>query len=224
MAQRPHVPAFGKWENDDNVPYTLYFDKARKGRGGGKMINPNDPQENPDMFPNTVVPPAQDQRPTSKEDGEFRQLTDSPARNNNTGRRISGESPNHRNGGRPVRQSSGPDRPIDRSPLHRSASPGGEEKNSFDSSHGAPGRSRMKPVNRGEEAPKRNVAVPVFGDWEKNPSTADGYTDIFNTVLQQKHEGTRKAPGGGNEPPYTTPRKQNTTDDAKCSCFPWGGK
>ncbi|KAL8482083.1 hypothetical protein ACS0TY_028288 [Phlomoides rotata] len=50
---RSNVPKFGTWENAEgnDVPYTVYFDKARKNRGGGgKMINPNDPQENPEMF------------------------------------------------------------------------------------------------------------------------------------------------------------------------------
>ncbi|XP_051134498.1 RPM1-interacting protein 4-like [Andrographis paniculata] len=49
MARAANVPKFGNWENEANVPYTVYFDKARKNRGGGKMMNPNDPQpqENP---------------------------------------------------------------------------------------------------------------------------------------------------------------------------------
>ncbi|EPS66688.1 hypothetical protein M569_08088, partial [Genlisea aurea] len=47
--QRPTVPQFGKWEGEENVPYTAYFDKARKDRGG-RVINPNDPQENPQLF------------------------------------------------------------------------------------------------------------------------------------------------------------------------------
>ncbi|CAO2184132.1 unnamed protein product [Urochloa humidicola] len=53
MAQQKnaHVPKFGNWDNDGNVPYTLYFDNARKGKGaGGRMINPNDPAENPEAF------------------------------------------------------------------------------------------------------------------------------------------------------------------------------
>ena len=41
------MPKFGNWESEENVPYTAYFEKARKGRGG-KIINPNDPQENLD--------------------------------------------------------------------------------------------------------------------------------------------------------------------------------
>ncbi|CAN1767497.1 RPM1-interacting protein 4 [Linum perenne] len=88
--QRSHVPKFGNWESDDNVPYTAYFDKARKGRTGGKMINPNDPMENPDLLveqtpsapPKVRVeseePPAGQVRRTherrrSREDNEFKQ-------------------------------------------------------------------------------------------------------------------------------------------------------
>ena len=43
------MPKFGNWENEDNVPYTVYFEKARKNKGG-KMINPNHPVENPATF------------------------------------------------------------------------------------------------------------------------------------------------------------------------------
>ncbi|KAA8543506.1 hypothetical protein F0562_020999 [Nyssa sinensis] len=62
FSQHPHVTKFGNWESGENVPYTVYFDKAQKDRNGGKMINPNDPQENPDMFPN-IESPAQAQAP-----------------------------------------------------------------------------------------------------------------------------------------------------------------
>ncbi|KAF5472726.1 hypothetical protein F2P56_009420 [Juglans regia] len=48
MAQHSHVPEFGNWEND-NIPYTAYFENARKEKGG-VMINPNDPEENPEAF------------------------------------------------------------------------------------------------------------------------------------------------------------------------------
>ncbi|KAG2580141.1 hypothetical protein PVAP13_6NG319400 [Panicum virgatum] len=59
MAQQKnaHVPKFGNWDNDGNVPYTLFFEKARKGKGaGGKMINPNDPAENPEAFSSVAAP------------------------------------------------------------------------------------------------------------------------------------------------------------------------
>jgi len=52
MAQRPtHVPKFGDWNTDQDVPYTSVFENARVGKGaGGKIINPNDPEENPTGF------------------------------------------------------------------------------------------------------------------------------------------------------------------------------
>ncbi|XP_060669858.1 RPM1-interacting protein 4 [Ziziphus jujuba] len=49
MAKSSHVPKFGDWENDDNVPYTDYFENALKHKSGVKM-NPNDPEENPEAF------------------------------------------------------------------------------------------------------------------------------------------------------------------------------
>lgn len=49
MAQRSHVPKFGNWDGD-NVPYTAFFENARKEKVGGARMNPNDPEENPDAF------------------------------------------------------------------------------------------------------------------------------------------------------------------------------
>lgn len=192
LQQRSHVPKFGNWESEENVPYTAYFDKARKGRTSGGMINPNDPQENPDAFPGNGSPagappsrfraeheepigrgaarPAHERR-TSREDGDMRNFADSPARHENVGRRAGNEPTHQRPGGRiinsgeaqrkPVRQSVGSEQSIERSPLHPqhqarltgrgSNSPSWEGKNSTDSSHGTPGRTRMKPHGRGDE-------------------------------------------------------------------------
>ena len=105
-------------------------------------------------------------RRASGEYGEFRQSSDSPAHNDNMGRRGSGDSAHQRHGGRgsssgqPQKRST--DYSVDRSPLHPhyqakivakgSASPAASEgKNSYDSSHGAPGRTRIRAANRGDE-------------------------------------------------------------------------
>ncbi|KAL8032893.1 hypothetical protein ABFX02_13G126800 [Erythranthe guttata] len=56
MAQRSHVPKFGNWEGGDNVPYTAYFENARKEKSDGVRINPNDPEQNPGAF-NIRAPP-----------------------------------------------------------------------------------------------------------------------------------------------------------------------
>ncbi|KAL6978806.1 hypothetical protein U1Q18_020474 [Sarracenia purpurea var. burkii] len=185
LQHHSHVPKFGNWESEENVPYTAYFDKARKGRSDGKMINPNDPQENPDLFP-IITPPAQappfgtredkigreairpaHERRGSRGDGDFSRFTASPARNNDIGRRGASESAHqhHTDQGpgstRPIRQSVGSERNIERSPLHphyqakvmgkSNASPAREGKNSYDSSQGTPGRSRMKPASWGDD-------------------------------------------------------------------------
>ncbi|KAK9757189.1 hypothetical protein RND81_01G146900 [Saponaria officinalis] len=42
------VPKFGAWEANEN--FTVYFDTARKTKNNGQKINPNDPEENPDLF------------------------------------------------------------------------------------------------------------------------------------------------------------------------------
>ncbi|CDP03897.1 unnamed protein product [Coffea canephora] len=254
MAARPHVPQFGNWDSQENVPYTLYFDNARKGRGG-KMINPNDPEENPEMFrqfappapaPSNIRPQteepvgrgavrAQHEYRGSREDGNFRQFVDSPARTDNPGRRTSGESTHH-NSGRPTRHSAGSEHSFERSPLHShhpaklagrgGTSPAWDGKSSHDSSHGTYGKSRMKQVSRVEESPDRGAAVPRFGDWdENNPQSADNYTHIFNKVREERHTGPSNLQAGNNfEPSYHMKRKQNASGDRKGCCFPWFGK
>eukprot|EP00262_Sarcandra_glabra_P009911 TRINITY_DN24745_c0_g1_i1.p1 TRINITY_DN24745_c0_g1~~TRINITY_DN24745_c0_g1_i1.p1 ORF type:complete len:268 (+),score=46.04 TRINITY_DN24745_c0_g1_i1:101-904(+) len=143
MAQRSHVPKFGNWESEENVPYTAFFDKARKGKSeGGKPINPNDPEENPDAFSEEITPPvrappfrtgdpqvpppgaaaASGPKHESREDGELRRLTESPVRHDGQGRkdqryndRGSNSGDSHR---KASRQSGGSDRSIEQSPLH----------------------------------------------------------------------------------------------------------
>ncbi|RWR87090.1 RPM1-interacting protein 4-like protein [Cinnamomum micranthum f. kanehirae] len=147
MAQRSHVPKFGNWEAGETVPYTAYFDKARQGRGG-KIINPNDPQDNPDAFydkmPPVHAPPTSSDpevpaaraspaaskpkhvRHSSGEDGEFSRSVESPARNDIGGRKAVTDSPqrysdrggNSGNHPRGSRLSGTSDRSVEHSPLH----------------------------------------------------------------------------------------------------------
>ncbi|CAK9168230.1 unnamed protein product [Ilex paraguariensis] len=256
--QRPNVPQFGNWENEGAVPYTIYFDNARKGKKGGKMINPNDPQENRDLFANIppldqappsrigtdpgeptgrrAVRPTHERPVSSREDGNLRQFTDSPARNANLGNRHSSESVHQYNGGRgsnsgrPVRQSAGSEHSIDRStdhPHHQaklmgkgSGSPASEGKNSYDSSHGTPGRSRLKPVTRRDESVDKAAAIPRFGDWDvNNPSSADNYTDIFNRKRQEKQAEGGNSTSTVTDPSYNHMKKQSTNGNQKVCGF-----
>lgn len=247
---RPTVPKFGNWESEDNVPYTVYFDKARKGKTGGKMINPNDPQENPEMFANIKTsppppPPAPRPKPTPEPEQPVhkravrpthdrrvsREESEYPPTNDNTSRRTSGGSTPQRGGqgaagaGRQVKN----DHSFDKSPLHPhyqakvtgkgSGSPSWEGKNSYDSSHGTPGRSRMKPT-RGDDSPDRGAAVPRFGEWdENNPSSADNYTHIFNKVREERVTGSPMVSDSDARPNYNMPRNQKPSN--KICCFPW---
>ncbi|XP_010326284.1 RPM1-interacting protein 4 isoform X1 [Solanum lycopersicum] len=253
---RPNVPKFGNWENDDNTPYTVYFEKARQTRGTGKMMNPNDPEENPDMFRNLAPPPEvapqskpkrQTEEPPigrggparqtrdhrlSKEDGEFRQYANSPARKESVGRKGANE-PSHQRGrgsnsGRTGRQSIGSEHSFDKSPLHPHyqakvsnagrgvASPAWEGKNnSYDSSHGTPGRSKVKQDKQSD----RGAAVPRFGEWDENdPQSADNYTHIFNKFREEKQGNPSGTPSrtSNNTQKHNSEEKQR-----KWCCCPW---
>lgn len=255
--QRSHVPKFGNWESEDNVPYTAYFDKARKVRPGSKMINPNDPEENSDLvLENSSSADLPSSKPRvhaenlpgkgstqelqkSKEDGDLKPSIDSPAHHDNASNKSAGDSV-YRPGGhgvgssdprrRPSRQSTGSEYSVERSPLHRQAktpgrdSPSWERKSSYESSHGTPGRSRLRPVNRGDETADKGAAVPKFGDWdESDPTSADGYTHIFNKVLEEKHVAAGQAPGTPNGRSYVI-KNQPTNDKAQGCCFRWSRK
>lgn len=72
MKQQARVPEFGKWENADNVGYTQYFDNARTKRTPGRMINPNDPTQNPEAFLGTE-PGARKPKDARKQETDPRQ-------------------------------------------------------------------------------------------------------------------------------------------------------
>ncbi|KAK9069370.1 hypothetical protein SSX86_011273 [Deinandra increscens subsp. villosa] len=210
MAKRPTVPKFGNWGEDD-VPYTVYFDKARKGKTGGKMINPNDPLENPEMFgiktPPPPAPPARSyaepvqptpDRRVTRVDNEY------PPPNEN--RRTSGGSAHQRGGQGAKVATTG----------KGGVSPAWEGKNSYDSSHGTPGRSKTKPT-RADDSSGRGSAVPRFGEWdENNPSSGDNYTHIFNKVREERATGSPPPSGSDARPNYNIPKNKKPNNKINC--------
>lgn len=248
MAQHSHVPKLGNQENEENVSDTVYTDKGEKGQPGTNIANPNGPKENSDLVSSADLPHSKPrvhsedssgkvsvrshELQKSKEDGDPKHFTDSPARHggSDSAHRVQGvgSADNRR---RPSRQSAGSEHNIDRSPLHRQAktpgrdSPSWEGKNSYDSSHGTPGRSRLRPSNRGgDETPDKGAAVPKFGEWdESNPASADGYTHIFNKVREERQVGAGHVPGTPNERLYAA-RNQAADDKVQSCCFCWGKK
>ncbi|WJX76168.1 hypothetical protein P8452_59614 [Trifolium repens] len=255
--QRSHVPKFGNWEGENDVPYTAYFDKARKTRPGSKMINPNDPEENSDLALQSSssadeIPPkprVHSENLSEKglvksthdelQNGDLKQFVNSPARHDNLNKSAGDSVP--RPGGhgvasadnrrRPSRQSTaGSEYSVERSPLHRHAktpgrdSPSWEGKSSYDGSHGTPGRSRLRSVNREDEIPDKSAAVPKFGDWdESDPASADGYTHIFDKVREEKHVAAGHTAGTPNGRSYVI-KNQPANDKAQGCCFFWSRK
>ncbi|CAA6664074.1 unnamed protein product [Spirodela intermedia] len=67
MTRRRSAPKFGEWGGND-VPYTLYFENARKKKDQGKRLSTTDLQEDPNAFAKApslrTAPPAVE--PTSQ--------------------------------------------------------------------------------------------------------------------------------------------------------------
>lgn len=165
------MPKFGNWDAGDNVAYTVYFENARKGRGTVKPYNPNDPEENPDLISKQTKPPppAQEWKAWADHGDIRRSLNPSARNNNNADGKMSYSSAQDWNLGssggpsygelhrRAGKGGAGSENGIDRSPPHYQGkvsgrgpvgSPAAWEKGSYPSSHGTPGRSRMRPVSR----------------------------------------------------------------------------
>ncbi|KAJ0248920.1 RPM1-interacting protein 4 [Hirschfeldia incana] len=209
MAERANVPKFGNWEGEENVPYTAYFEKARKGRapGGGRVTNPNDPeyhsdsqsQAPPRTKPEEVDPVRKSREGTrSREESELKQF-------GGGGEGSGGSSSNEKRQGRASQNNS-----YDKSPLH---------KNSYDGT----GRAKPKPNLRADESPEKVTVVPKFGDWdENNPASADGYTHIFNKVREER--STAANVSGSSRTPTHASSRNSPSSSSKCCCFGFGGK
>ncbi|KAL6900746.1 hypothetical protein ACP4OV_005422 [Aristida adscensionis] len=228
MAQQKnaHVPKFGNWDNDGNVPYTLYFENARKGKGaGGKMINPNDPAENPEAFsaaapsPNrsdtgrsSTPPPRHDRRPSDAPPVSPNPYAGSPYH-----RHAAGETPRRGAAGGGAAGGLYSSYSVEQSPVHPYSESGG-----YGLVAGAGDRSRAKGGPRGNETPTRGSAVPKFGDWDSNPASADGYTHIFNKVREEKQSQAGKPAAFGKDAARGAGAKHRDDDGyvtSKFSCF-----
>ncbi|KAK3122210.1 hypothetical protein QOZ80_8BG0666480 [Eleusine coracana subsp. coracana] len=233
MAQqnKSHVPKFGNWEKEGNVPYTLYFENARKGKGG-KMINPNDPAENPEAFSSSSSSVA---APSPNRSSEGGGRSTPPPPQHQSPNPYARDPPPPRRG----RASGGGGYSVEQSPVHpysnkaagdyssESAAAGyGLVANSVDRSRG---RSGGGGGSRGNETPTRGSAVPKFGDWDSNPASADGYTHIFNKVREEKQTQTEagrgRSAGHGRDAARGNGGKHHGDDgyvsSSKFSCFGW---
>ncbi|CAH8373879.1 unnamed protein product [Eruca vesicaria subsp. sativa] len=207
MAERSNVPKFGNWEEEEDVPYTDYFENANRARApGGSVVNPNDlgsysnlqsqsPPPPPRTKPEEVEPLRRShERMRSPGASELKQFGDA-------GGGSSKEADNKRQG----RDFQNND--YDKSSLH---------KNAYDGT----GRTKSKPNLRAVESLEKVTVVPKFGDWdENNPASADGYTHIFNKVREERISNV----SGGSSGTPTHPRV-NASKTSRSCCFGFGRK
>ncbi|KAK6138577.1 hypothetical protein DH2020_027683 [Rehmannia glutinosa] len=178
-------------------------------------------QSESDKLEVEALKPRHDRRPT-REEGDMKRFMDSPLRQE---KRNSSNSPMI-----VARQSVGSDRSVDHSPLHPHSqgraggkssgisSPSWERKATLEgiAAPSTPGRSRLRSVTRGDDSPDRSAAVPKFGEWdETDPTAAEGYTQIFNRVREEKHSETGKVPVMPTETSLSNGQKQYGNDNPK---------
>lgn len=58
--------------------------------------------------------------------------------------------------------------------------------------------------------PDHSAAVPKFGEWdESDPTSADGFTHVFNKVREEKMNGTGNVSAAAFRKPYYKDQKQH---------------
>lgn len=181
LLQQTQVPKFGNWENEDDVPYTQYFDNARKNKTGGKM-NPNDPRDsiNAEMKserePEATMP--KQVRYNSRGNGEMLRSGDADA----TSQKSATGSPHQRQGGSKYGNNrsdlDAPPRGADmQRPKHerrQSREDGGDLKRSTDSP------LRNEPTNRKtpHDSPRHQYAGTSAGDTPKRVGRQNVGSDL----------------------------------------------
>ncbi|KAL0363199.1 UNVERIFIED_CONTAM: RPM1-interacting protein 4 [Sesamum calycinum] len=194
MAQRSHVPKFGNWDGD-NVPYTAYFENARKDKAGGTMINPNDPEQNPDAFNiggarggssnfTHAVPASArinpDKQMAREKYGHQRHIYDQ--HKSTSSKTVASESSSDKS------PSDSSVTPVLR-PSHRRKKSDRSKYTSYSHVPPSPG------LNQSDDFSPRAVSVPRFGQWDENdPRSAEGFTVIFNRVKEEKQIAAAKFP------------------------------
>ncbi|KAE8724395.1 hypothetical protein F3Y22_tig00010533pilonHSYRG00291 [Hibiscus syriacus] len=234
-----HVPKFGDWDNDD-LSYTAYFENARKEKDG-KIMNPNDPEENPKAFmkatrksdsvdkhrPNAgkiMNPNDPEENPEA-----FMYMRRGLEINQDCQHAVESSKSEHKKNARRQRKkgpesveenSSGSVRTLTHSNHHRRTSSGPKIGPSGEGSFSAAVSGQSQ--RNYEYKHHRTASVPKFGEWdEADPTSGAGFTVIFNKVKEQKH-----APPASNS--TTVAQEVKTMNDSdrhhsKCPT-PWGSK
>lgn len=232
MASQPRIPAFGDWENSEDVPYTQKFEGARKSKKTGVYANPNEPGRHPNpnepgrhpepprqspLNPAAYTPDPREHGPRTPQHGrrpanDTNHREPAPRRPTNPQRDQLGDAPRS-----PYRNAVGSASPMQVNspsrPKPRTAGMQTPERRSDAHGQHTPGRSRMRPSNQGSN-PEDDVAVPPFGEWDAgDATTGEKYTGIFNRVRDDKlspNSSSRQQPSGN--------RRQENKVEQMCPC------
>ncbi|KAJ7967758.1 putative RPM1 interacting protein 4 [Quillaja saponaria] len=217
--KRSHVPKFGAWDSD-NIPYTTYFENARKEKTRVKM-NPNDPEENPLAFmmsmngagasaggdhgheihtghvhaDNKTTHPINSHEPKNR-DGRRHHHARPPSNQRSTTSESGSEKSNSDFSLLPPSQHRA--KSYEKKNMTSEGSMSSSSTNSFSSSTKG-GHAKQKKTGSHPHTVNnhhRTLSVlPKFGDWdEKDSRSGEGFTVIFDRVKQEKANAAASLP------------------------------
>ncbi|KAE8689683.1 hypothetical protein F3Y22_tig00110933pilonHSYRG00290 [Hibiscus syriacus] len=228
---RSHVLKSGEWDDDD-LPFKTYFENAGKEKAG-KMMNPNDPKENPEAF--MCIRGVQegnndcqhDHVPftsgSSKSESAYKHRPSSSSRNGSIDHQMSARRQRNTRPGSGSEISTGSDRTVKHLNHHRrtSSCPKNGRCGGGSFSGSISGQSQLD--GNYEYKHHRTTSVPKFGEWdETDPTSGEGFTVIFNKVKEEKH-----APPASNFATVAPEVKTMNYSDghrSKCPTPPCGSK
>ncbi|KAI3440181.1 AvrRpt-cleavage domain-containing protein [Psidium guajava] len=234
--QHAHVPKFGNWDSD-NIPYTTCFENARKEKEGVKM-NPNDPEENLEMFMFGRGGVEIDDDPRASD--AFEQNISEGHRRVNLHRRTPSDRRKSTASRASVWSESGSEKSSSDSRQNLSQRRARldrrkgltESSNSLSASVAsvpkhARQRSGSKPSG---DSHRRAPSIPKFGAWdETDPTAGESFTVIFNKVKEEKHNTSTNFPVVPPEPvTYSSNQKKQESSSSSrskiCCCLCFGGR
>ncbi|KAK4548685.1 hypothetical protein RGQ29_032790 [Quercus rubra] len=237
MAKNSHVPKFGSWDND-NIPYTSYFDNARKKKSSVKM-NPDYPEENPEAFMYMTG--------VTEINADYHAFQDplhvnSSKSNSSVGKQhIEGHTRHHAHQRNTVNQpkigskksitseygsdKSNSDHSI-MQPNHQRVGSDHKKKSLAEGSNtfalSIPGHAGKRSGSHPSvETHHRAVSVPKFGAWDElDPKSGEGFTAIFNKVKEGKQIASSQFPNVSPQPSYypSAQRHGQSSSRSKICC------
>ncbi|KAI4295976.1 hypothetical protein L6164_035969 [Bauhinia variegata] len=184
--QQSHIPKFGNWDGD-NVPYTAYFENARRDRTGSLMIKPNDPEAFKTMS-----------RGGSRKMDDSDTVKASPASN---GHRRSGSISRHRSRGSHGSFTAESAASEKISHTKRSMPKENSFVGSFSSTTSSIRRNKSRSYSSNDYNNKNNdeavTVIPKFGDWdERDAKSGEGFTMVFDQIKGERQNALGHYPNG----------------------------